>query len=531
MASLKQFAIKNFSKGYNSYAASKSMVENEEIPQGARNTVLDDNGSATKVAGMTAYSVEVAEGKAIKGMAQLLTSSLRNLIVSAGTAWYNVTTTASTALTGMTFTNDLDTFFCQALGRLYGCNGTDNLAYTDDGTTVTEVDTNGNVGNQIAFYNQRLYMTNASNSDRLYYSNSYSSDGSVGNFGTFDTDLEASPAKNAGFLQFDPGSGLRITHVRVYGNYLYVYDKKNIWRVSASATLNDDNSVNHTVELIVTNNGTPSKRGVCQVGNDVWHYNYDNIYSLGEVAEFQNIRATTKSARVKSEVTAIAVEGRDDVAMELYQDRVYIAYSSDTYNDRILVYDTRLNAWGSPLEGKNISCFLDWEDADGTHRFLGGSSDSSNSYIYQLESGTDDNGEAIDAMFETKATDCGKPGLVKRFAFIEVFYAMIYGTLSYEVMIDETTSTTGSEQLGNSTDMPVGIGRMMIGEFPVGQDYDPDTEFSDLLQNSSFTIDCGFEEGKRIAVKFSNSASGEQFKVNGIVIHYKEGSPFESLTG
>lgn len=531
MARLKQFSIKSFNKGYNSYAASRSMVEDQEIPQGAYNVVLDDNGSASKVAGMSKYcSEEIATGKAIRGMAQFHTSSINKLIVAAGTAWYDVGTTSKTALTGMTFTNDKDTFFCQAMGRLYGCNGTDNLAYTSNGTTITEVTSNGNIGDQIVYYNQRLYMTNSSNPDRVYFSNPINNDGTIGNFGTFDTNLSATPAKNAGWFAIEQGGGKEVTHLRVVKNTLYVYTKDSVWRVTASSTLNDDNSVNHLFEELVSGNGTPSSRGAIQVANDIWHYNYDNIYSLGEVAEFQNIRATTKSARVKSEINSIAVNGRDKVAMGQYKEKVYISYTTGTYNDRITIYDVRLNAWSAPIQGKNISCFLDWVDDDGTHRFLGGSSDSSKSYIYQLESGTDDDDTAIEAMFETKSTDCDKPGLVKRFAFVEVFYSMVYGVLSYEVKIDETTSTTGSKQLGNSTDRPVGIGSMMIGSFPIGSEYDPSTDFADLAQNSSFTIDTGFEEGKRIAIKFSNSNSGEQFKINGVTIHYKEGNPYESLT-
>jgi hypothetical protein len=531
MARLKNFSLKSFAKGYNSYAASRSMVEDQEIPQGAFNVVLDDNGSASKVAGMTKFCTEeIADGKAIRGQAQFRTATINKLIVAAGTAWYDVDATSKTALTGATFADDKETHFCQALGRLYGCNGTDNLAYTANGTSITAVSSSGNIGNQIVFYNQRIYMTNSSNKDRVYYSNPYNSDGTVGNLGTFDTDLSASPVKNAGFLMFDPGSGEEVTHLRVVKNHLYVYTRRNVWRVAASATLNEDNSVNHTTELLVEGNGTPSSRGAVQVGNDIWHYNYDNIYSLGEVANFANIRSTTKSARVKSEVNSIATSGRNNVAMGQYKEKVYVSYQTGTYNDRMSIYDVRLNAWSAPIIGKNISCFLDFEESDGTHRFLVGSSDGSKSYIYQLESGTDDDGVAISASFETKSTDCGSPGLVKRFAFIEVFYSMVYGKLSYEVKIDETTSTTGSQQLGNSTDRPVGIGSMIIGSFPVGKEYDPNTEFADLSQNSSFAIDCGFEEGKRVAVKFTNSNAGEQFKINGLTIHYKEGSPYESLT-
>lgn len=531
MAKLEKFSIKSFSKGYNSYAASRTQIEDEEIPQGGFNVVLDDNGSASKVAGMKKYcSKEIVAGKQIRGMGQFRTATINKLIVACGTGWYDVGTSEKSLLTGKTFAADLNTDFCQAMGRFYGANGTDNLCYTSDGTTITEVSTNGNVGDQIVFFNQRLYMTNSSNVDRVYYSNPYNADSSIGNFGTFDTDLSASPVKNAGFLMFDPGSGEEITHLRVVKSSLYVYTKRNIWRVTPSTTLNDDNSVNHTAELLVEGNGTPSSRGAVQVANDIWHYNYDNVYSLGEVAEFQNIRATTKSARIKSEINSIPAAGRSEVAMGQYKDKVYIAYRTGDYNDRIEVYDVRLNAWSTPLKGKNIAMFLDWEDTDGTHRFLAGSSDSSKSYVYELESGTDDDGVAISAEFETKSTDCGKPGLVKRFAFIEVFYSMVYGKLFYEVLIDETTSITGSKQLGNSTDRPVGIGSMMIGAFPIGEEYDPATEFTDLSQNSSFTIDTGFEEGKKIAIKFSNSALGEQFKINGISIYYKTGNPYESLT-
>jgi hypothetical protein len=167
MAKLKQYSIKSFNRGYNSYAGSRSQVEDEEIPQGAYNVVLDDNGSAAKVNGMTKFcSAEIDE--AIRGMVQFHTAAINKLIVASGDAWYDITTTTKTALTGMTFTTDQETAFCQALGNLYGCNGTDNLAYTDDGESITEVDTNGNVGNQVVFFNQRLYMTNSSNMDRVY---------------------------------------------------------------------------------------------------------------------------------------------------------------------------------------------------------------------------------------------------------------------------------------------------------------------------------------------------------------------------
>lgn len=528
---LKNFTLPSFKKGYNSYTLSKSLVDDQEIPYGT-NVYLDDNGSATKRSGSSRYGAEVASGKAIRGMGWLKNTSHNKLIVAAGTAWYYNDGSSVTALTGKTFSDDKKTHFAQAVDRLYGANNTDNLCYTTDGSTVTEVTSNGNIGDWPCYFNARLYMTNATYPDRVYFSNPYlytagTATFSASNFGSFDTDLGATPVKNAGFIVLFPGGGVEITSLEVDGDYLYATTKRHgVWRI-ASAGLNDDNSVAHTITQVVTVGGATSGDSVFKNGNDLWYYDGVNYVALGEQAQYQNLRISTKSARVQSEMTSIATSGKDDVVGTVYEEKAYIAYQVGTYNDRVIVYDNRLNAYGTPWEGINVSCFLEFEESDGTRRLLAGSSDSSDSYVYEIETGSTDEGTAISATFETKSTDCGKPGLVKRFAFIDVFYAMVFGTLTYEVFIDESEAVTGSQQLGNSTDLSTGTGALPVGAFPVGADYDESTTFADLAQNDSFRIECGYNSGKKISVRFTNNVSGEQFKINGIVIHYLEGSVHE----
>jgi len=218
---------------------------------------------------------------------------------------------------------------------------------------------------------------------------------------------------------------------------------------------------------------------------------------------------------------------KDKVAGILYDDKAYISYGVGTYNDRMIVWDARLNAWSAPFEGINASCFVVYEESNGTRRLLAGSSDSGESYVYELDTGTNDQGAAVDAVFETKSTDCDKPGLIKRFAFIDVFYSMVYGALSYEVFIDETSSVTGKMQLGNSSDRPSGMGSIALGSQPLASDYDPSTTFADLAQNDNFRIETNYEPGKKVSVRFTNNVAGEQFKINGIVVHYLEGSVHE----
>lgn len=533
---LKQFPLKSFKDFYNSYTLSKSMVKNTEIPYG-KNVWPDDNGSASKRSGSAKYGGEIVNGKAITGMGIYKTAAVNQLIVSAGTLLKKKNGASWDTLTGFTFTDNLETEIQQALDRLYVANGTDNLVYYD-GTDLTEVAANGNVGTQVVFWNQRLYMTNSTYPDRIYFSNPYATDPSanpptltVSNFGTFDVDLAASPVKNAGFIQLDPNSGVVITKLKVYGDYLYAFTRngRGIWKIGTVATLNADSSLAHTINVIVNDGGSPAPRSVFQVGNDLWHFDYDNYFSLGEVAQYQNVRITTKSGRVKSEMGSVTAAGRNKVAGHLFDDKAYVAYQVGDYNDRIIVWDARLNAWSCPFEGINASCFLSFEESDGTRRLLAGSSNSASSYVYELDTGTDDAGTAISSEFETKSTDCDRPGLVKRFGFTDVFYSMVYGKLTYEVFIDEVSSITGELQLGNSTDRPVGMGSMIMGKFIMGKDYDPDTTFADLQQNNNFRIETNYEPGKKISVRFTNNNLGEQYKINGIVVHFLEGSVHEII--
>jgi hypothetical protein len=540
---LENHALPTFSGGYNSYTAGKSTVDDKEFPYGY-NVDLDDVGSAKKRAGTSRYGGEVASGKATTGVGVLKTASLDFLLVSAGTAVKYKNGSSWTALTGFTFTDNLQTDFCSAADRTYIANGTDALYYTDTGTTLT-AQTNGKIGRYPVSYNARIYMTETAAPDRICYSNPYyySYAGGTGApsltttvFGSFDTDLTATtPKKNAGFIILKPGAGLVITGLFLDStngtDYLYAHTRNHgVWRIVPNATANSDGSISHTISQVSQVVGAQSGKSIVKAGNDQWLYGGDNIYTLGDVQNYINIRVSPQSGRVKSEVNSIATAGKSLVAGGFYKDSVYFSYRTGTYNDRILKYDTRLGSWSSPWIGVNAAWFYEYIESDGTRRFLAGSSNSSDSYVYELETGTNDNSTAIDAAFESKSTDCKRPGLTKRFAFIDVFYSMVFGTLTYEVFIDETSSITGSLQLGNSASRTVGIGSQTVGSFPVGRDYDTDTTFASLSQNDNFRIDCGYNPGRKVSVRFSNDNASEQFKINGMVIHYLPGSIYETST-
>lgn len=533
---LRDYDLRNFSGGYNSYTASRALVKENEIPDG-RNVVLDDNGSVTKRGGTARFGAELASGKAPKGIGVIKTTSINKLIVACGTSWYDVDSTTSVALGGATFTDDLDTDFVQGVDRLYGANGTDNLAYTDDGANITSVTSNGNIGRWPVVYGQRLYMTNTTYPDRVYYSNptTYSTTSSsayaIGDFGTFNIDLSATPKKNAGFIILMPGSGLEITRLfkdsSAGTDYVYVYTKEHgIWRI-AYASVNSDGSIAHTISQVVTADGSPAGKSVIKVGNDQWFRSKWNYSSLGEAAQYQNIRISTKGGRVKSEADAVAGSDLSKIAAGFYKEQVYFSYPLGTYNDRALIYDTRLNAWSAPLTNFNINRYLEWIDDTDTSYFLGLSANSSDSYVYRLDTGTNDNSTAIDAYFDTKSTDCGYPGRIKRFAFIEVFYSQIVGELTYQVFIDEDEAVTSALQFGSSASATSGIGSKIVGSFTVGSEFTAGSS-TGIVRNDSFRIDCSYTAGKKIYVRFSNANVSENFKIDAIKIYYLLGDVYET---
>jgi len=534
---LQNKVLPNFKDFYNSYSQGKSTVGDTEIPYGL-NMIPDNTGSATKRLGRQRFGTQIASGHSINGMGILKNTTYNKFIVASNTAWYSNNGTSVSTLTGVTFTADKFTDFCQALDKLYGANGADALAYTADGSTIVSISSAGNIGRWPTFYNQRIYMTNTAYPDRVYYSNPYNlaltNPPTLTGFDDahmFDTDLTQNPKRNAGFIVLNPGGGVEITRLfkdnQAGTDYLYVYTKKHgIWRIAFNP-VETSGTLNHTVSQIVSSNGSTAGNSVIKVANDQWNYTRDNFNTLGEQAQYQNVRISPKGSRVQNEILTIPSSGRANVAAGFFNSKIYFAYQTGTYNDRYLIYFIPLNAWSTPQTG-NFSSFIEWEDTNGSIHFLGGSSNSSDSYIYELETGLNDISTAIKGYFETKSTDCDLAGRIKRFAFIDVFFTTIFGSITYEVFVDEISSITGTLQVGNSTSLPIGIGSQIIGTCLIGSEFNLNTTFAYVALNSSFRIDCGYMPGKKVSVRFTNNKSNESFTIDGITIWLVPGDIYET---
>lgn len=530
---LKSYPLKNFRGGYNSYTGSKSNLNDDEFPA-ALNAELDDNGSITKSPGTSRYGGQVSSGFAVTGMGWLKTSVHNKVIVSADTHWYyNNGAGTPAALTGVTFTSNLQTYFIQALSRLYGVNATDTIAYTTNGSTIT-TQSGGRSGISPVFFNQRIYLIDAT-TGRIWYSCSYTvttdvtpdiSIGFLGDYGTKLTGTVGVDFKDAGFIELFPGGGVEPTSLTVFGNAIRILTKNHgEWEVSPT-TANADKSVAHIVTQKVMHSNTPSPRGACINGADFWWYTGQGLTSYGEVAQYFTARPTTQSGRVRSEMQSVADAMKPLVAMCNFNEKLYVAYSTGTYNDHLIKYDNRLNAYGGPSTGINVSCFLEYVDDTGVRRLLAGSSLSTDSYVYQLETGTDYAGTAISSSFEHKSTDVGLPGRIKYFAFADVFYTLLYGQISYTSYIDENTPISGVQTIGSSGTVSVLGYPQPVGIFPVGYEFLTTVTSTTTATNGDFRIDLEFTPGKRVSTMFSNNNLGEQYKIDRIIYYYQ---PAESI--
>lgn len=333
-----------------------------------------------------------------------------------------------------------------------------------------------------------------------------------------------------GYFRIKPGAGVEITGLFEGVDGLYAGTKQGeIYKITAVGTTGISAAQTHSIQLVVRGAGFSSPCATVQVGNDMQFF-YDKYWmSLGYQQLFGNLlRASNLSKRYKPELTTI--KNKDKVSAAFFNDTVYLSYGSGNENTRVakLSFKDRnyqLSAWSAPITDWNVTKFIVYTDSDGTKHLYGGS--SVESYVYEFESGQNNNGVAINATLETKSYDCKLPGQVKYFAFIDVFYSMVYGALTYEVLIDEISSAVGTKSLGNSNDGGIGVGSQIMGEFIVGEELDETATFASLQQNNRFRIPVNFKKGQTISVRFTNNNIGEDFKINGIKIYYQPGSIYE----
>lgn len=515
---LSQYRIKSFVGGLNSFA-NKTNIKDEESPDMLNMDFVGLRG-IKKRNGYTVLDDEVVNGKAITGIfTYIKADGTYELLCSAGTNIYKWDGSTWGAVSGGTITDGATVNTAQLGDRLWICTGQDALQYYDGSTlSTTGIDLNEGepVDPSICFtYGKRLVTnsTTAGKEDRFYIGGRIADDGTTTHTGDFDTDAPSYGAA-AGY-----GKGKRIAGFATLKNYLYVFlQSGEIHQVSYSG--GETGALTLADSVVSDTIGAVNQRSIRIIENDILFVWYDGVYTFGEVANFTNYRTKIISQKIDNLYMSIDRAYLSRIFIIYFNQRIYVFYrDSGTYNNAVLVFDTRYKSW---LKWGSINadsaCIL--KDTSREHLYFG-SSDSSDSYAYELEQGTSDNNVAITSKYLTKCFDMGEFSQLKLYFDSRMLFGPVLGTVNITAYISDG-SDTFTATTGTTSSYCDGLGSRMLGDHMLGADYNtPDGTDLDNPSNDYRVFNLDAIEGSNIQWEFSNNVLNENFQIEEIIGYFK----------
>ena len=145
---------------------------------------------------------------------------------------------------------------------------------------------------------------------------------------------------------------------------------------------------------------------VCDL-NYAYYANDDGVYVFDGSSEASITQNTIQS-------TYDAIQGKESIRLELYNNRLYVFYSSTgTANDSCLVYNINLRLWESFDTGLPVSASIGRQTA--SNRFICGSSHFAQLFLYETQTNEyADLGAPIDFDLETSYLHFGTPSQLHR---------------------------------------------------------------------------------------------------------------------
>lgn len=465
----------------------------------------------------------------IYGMAEFHTSTLNQLIKFASDG-ANVVLNYSddgvtwNAVTGTKFTNNINIDVVQAVstaaaslsntdGTLFSFNGVNQMVKYDGATWAAH--TGATKGYYGAYFDKRLWCVDEEYRDTLNYSTKTPDATKPLDFATNGT------SSNPGTITFRPGSGEKITGLVNFKNQLYVFLRNSIYRIATTSTVNE-----FTVQLVTNAVGCVSHRSICQVGEDIFFAADDGIYSLGDIANYTEVRTTNKSARIQELFDALTSTNKSKLAAKYHNFKYHLFYSTGgSTNDACLVHDTRYGAW---LDWRNIaanSATLFTSSSDKTDLYFGHPTTGA---VYKMYSGTTDDGTAISSYWTSKSFDQGLFDVTKKYLLTTWNLGALNGAVTLTVIFNDSEialSKTLSQENPTGGFGRCAFGRAMmtpndnvvvIGGFGRVSDASSVTQVINLPQRMK-------AKGKKFAVQYKiQNVNGATWTLDGISQSFKQ---------
>ena len=503
----------DFSGGVNLYLGPRQIKDNESPD--AINCDFKGRAGVGNRQGYTEIGEVTDSRTKIYGMGIYHTATDNQLIkfASNGTniALYYSVGEDWTAVTGTTFNSVSPMDTAQAAGYLFSANGTDTMVKYNGSVWASH--TGASTGYYIQYFAKRLWIVDETNLDTLNFSTEY-------NDATKPLDFVSNgTSTNPGTITIRPGSGETIKGIKPFKNSLYAFTNQSIYRISSTSTANT-----WTVELITQSIGCVSHRSIAQVGEDLFFAADDGVYSLGDVANYTEVRTTNKSIRVQEIFDAISGINKTKLVGEYINFKYHLFYSLfGTDNDSCLVFDTRYQAW---QDWRNIAAndATIYTNADGDKGLYFG--EPTTGKVHQLYSGTNDNGAEINSYWKSKSFDEQLPDIIKLFIDSTFIFGALHGTVTLTIIFNDNkilVSKTLSQNVPQG-----GFGRDVFGRMSFG-DSTNNVTITQII-NNPYRIKA---KDKKFAIQYRISSLGGSWRLDAITqllmifSHYKFPSAYK----
>lgn len=538
--------VMNPAKGLDNFVTD-SLIDDKEA-SAMLNCAFRESGVVTKRNGFVAVGNSLT---APKGLGTYYTEATREIITVdsgqpkklSGNTWANLAGVAVTAASEINFT--------QARGKLFMWDGILGGVYYD-GTTVARPGTMPKASFGIFYKGFHIVAGVAGQPSRLFISQGadatvFTNDPTAIT-STEDPDNPTSipgatvftnvSSDHANFIDISKDDGDKITGLGFFQDSAIIFKDNSIWQMTFNA-----GTATPVVQMITNSTGCVSHRSIDNVDNDLYFLSRRGVFILGNQPNyFSSIRTNELTARVRPVIDSIQPSAYTKCNGFYYKNVYHLGIPVSGANvTNTLAYDTRYQAW-MYWDTINPNYMTEFVDAANVSHFYFIPDSGSTTMMEIVDGLYSDNGQAINAYWQSKAADLDAIDITKRWVDLGIVLRQLTGTLGISIYADGNTLIKSTSIASANTG---GFGGDMFGDiwYGVGGDVSAELSQSGGLPNlkasnvtTSTAVSATTNVPYRVSVKtnartlkfkIENNNINETFAFLGYILAYVEFSYYK----
>jgi len=536
----KEIRVLNPSRGLNLLIAD-ILSNDKEATLGTKNIEYVEGGAARKRMGY----VEAGTGltNSPRGLAQYMSETANFPITTDGGTLKKYQAGTWSALSGVTVDPSADVSLTPLFQKTFAWDGV-NGGVVYNGTTVTRPGTMPKAKFSVIYKGYHVASGVDGQPFRLYFAPSKNPDRFTNNVVPADpndvaintstevpgaTDFTSSDA-TVRAIDINKNDGQKVMGLGFFQDVLIVFKENSIFQLYFNS------SNGFVVERISSSYGAVCHGAIASVENDCYFLTEKGVYVLGnEPNYYASIRTNELSSRIKDLLKRINPTYYSRCRAYYTDDRYFLSVPLDanTECNAMIVYDRRFYAWAywDNIRANDMYVFKDKDNDKASHFYF---TEYGSASMCEFTPGTyADKGEAIDAVFVTKAFEGKALDREKYWYVLRPIFRLTTGTVTVSYITER--GTEGRALPINPTQVG-GIGLDEYGALLLGtsqQDTYTDSDLglpgssgdtSSSETDSTHSIyDIGINlDSRTLKVKFQNDGLNETFTILGWVILYQE---------